>query len=82
MATTVTIDNSRPEAKALIEYLRTLDFVEVTSEDETKEDYSLCYSVEEMDSMLDQVLVEIKEGKGIDHKEVFKNLMATFDNED
>lgn len=75
MTTTVTIDNSRPEAKALIEYLRTLDFVEVTSEDEDDdEDYSLCYSVEEMDSMLDQVLIEMKEGKGMDHEEVFRRL--------
>lgn len=74
MATNITIDNSRPEAKALIEYLRTLDFVEVTSEDEDDEDYSLCYSVEEMDSMLDQVLIEMKEGKGMDHEEVFRRL--------
>ena len=80
MATTVTIDNSRPEAKALIEYLRSLDFVEIT-EDEEDEDYSLCYSVEEMDSMLDQVLIEMKEGKGMDHEEVFKNIMTTFDKE-
>lgn len=74
MATNITIDNSRPEAKALIEYLRTLDFVEVTSEDEDDEDYSLCYSVAEMDSMLDQVLIEMKEGKGMDHEEVFRRL--------
>ncbi len=29
MRTTVIIDDSRPEAKALIEYLRTLNYVEI-----------------------------------------------------
>ena len=77
MITTVTIDDSRPEAKALIEYLRTLNYVEV--QDEENEDYSLCYSVEEMDAKLDQALQEMKEGKGMDHEEVFRRLMKTFE---
>lgn len=32
MITTVTIDDSRPEVKVLIEYLRTLSYVEVLNE--------------------------------------------------
>lgn len=74
MLTTVTIDDSRPEAKALIEYLRTLNFVEIVSDEEDNPDYSLCYSVNEMDAMLDQALIEMKEGKGMDHEEVFRRL--------
>lgn len=73
MITTVTIDDSRPEAKALIEYLRTLSYVEVENEEEDI-DYGLCYSVQEMDARLDQTLKEMREGGGMDHEEVFRRL--------
>lgn len=80
MITTVTIDSSRPEARALIEYLRTLSYVEV-QDGEVKEeepDYGLCYSTQEMDARLDQALKEMEEGKGRTTEEVFLKIMNTF----
>lgn len=78
MRTTVIIDDSRPEAKALIEYLRTLNYVEIEDEEE-ETDFGLCYSMQEMDSKLDQALKEMEEGGDMDHEEVFKRIMKTFD---
>lgn len=78
--TTVTIDNSRPEARALIEYLRTLSYVEVQDGEAKEEelDYGLCYSAQEMDARLDQALKEMEEGKGRTTEEVFLKIMNTF----
>lgn len=75
MRTTVIIDDSRPEAKALIEYLRTLNYVEIENEGE-EIGFDLCYSMQEMDSKLDQALKEMEEGDGMDHEEVFRRLKA------
>jgi hypothetical protein len=52
----------------------------VEIEDEEEEtDFGLCYSMQEMDSKLDQALKEMEEGGGMDHEEVFKRIMKTFD---
>lgn len=78
--TTVTIDNSRPEARALIEYLRTLSYVEVQDGEAKEEEpyYGLYYSAQEMDARLDQALKEMEEGKGRTTEEVFLKIMNTF----
>ena len=47
MITTVTIDDSRPEAKALIAYLRTLQYVDVQDSETEEPDFGLCHSIED-----------------------------------
>ena len=78
MITTVTIDDSRPEAKALIAYLRTLQYVDVQDSEPEEPDFGLCHSIEEMDARLDQTLKEMKEGGGMTTEEVFHWIKGTF----
>lgn len=75
---TVTIDINHPGAKSLLEYLESLDYVKVNTIEgegacENKNTF-LCRSVEEMDSILDQALLDMKEGKGTEHNEFFDEL--------
>lgn len=75
---TITIDINHPGAKSLLEYLESLDYVKVNvigDEEEHKgNEYFLCRSVKEMDTILDEALLDIEAGKGTEHNVFFDEL--------
>ena len=72
MLRTFHIDDSNSKAKALLEYLRTLEFVEEDQDDWGKE------ISQELESSILQGLKDEKDGKVLPHKTVMSELRNEF----